>query len=348
MKKLLIISLAALLFWGCNTQNQHNNHNGAATCPTQYFDYDNQLAIKTGGVAMIPIETPQGTFKVWTKRIGNNPTIKVLLLHGGPALTHEYFESFESFLPKEGIEFYYYDQLGSAYSNQPTDTTLWNLPRFVEEVEQVRKALGLNSGNFYLLGQSWGGILAMQYALKYQQNLKGLIISNMMPSFADYAAYNQQLRGQLRKTLVDTLERYEKAGNFFDPTYQELVFAEFYTQHICRLPVPEWPEPVMRSFSHLNQPIYVQMQGPSEFVPGGNLAGWDVTQQLHTLTVPTLAIGAKYDSMDPKAMEQISTTVQKGRYLYCPNGSHLCMWDDQSVYFPGLIQFLKDVDAGKM
>jgi proline iminopeptidase len=128
---------------------------------------------------MIPIKTALGTFKVWTKRFGNNPTIKILVLHGGPALTHEYLESFESFFPKEGFEFYEYDQLGSYYSDQPKDTSLWTLARFTEEVEQVRIALGLNKDNFYLLGQSWGGILAMEYALKYQQNLKGLIISNI-------------------------------------------------------------------------------------------------------------------------------------------------------------------------
>ena len=121
---------------------------------------------------MIPIKTPKGTFKVWTKRIGNNPKIKVLLLHGGPGLTHELYESFEGYLPKEGIEFIYYDQLGSYYSDQPKDKSLWTNERFVEEVEQVRIALGLNKDNFYVLGQSWGGILAMDYALKYQKNYK--------------------------------------------------------------------------------------------------------------------------------------------------------------------------------
>lgn len=134
----------------------------------------NEEGIKSGGVQLISIDS--GKYKVWTKRIGNNPKIRLLLLHGGPGCTHEYFESFESFLPKEGIEFYYYDQLGSAYSDQPKDSSLWVLPRFVEEVEQVRKALNLDKDNFYLLGHSWGGILAAQYALKYQEHLKGLII----------------------------------------------------------------------------------------------------------------------------------------------------------------------------
>jgi len=173
----LIISIAILLIVaGCKLSNKNQ-----APTAAQYFNYDD-TGIRAGGVKMVEINTPKGKFKVWTKRIGNNPRIKVLLLHGGPGSTHEVYESFESFFPKEGFEFYEYDQLGSYYSDQPKDSSLWTTERFVEEVEQVRQALGMNKDNFYLLGASWGGILAMEYALKYQDNLKGLIISNMMSS----------------------------------------------------------------------------------------------------------------------------------------------------------------------
>src|SRR6266581_6048830 len=131
---------------------------------TSYFDNTGRKAVWTGGVRMIPIATPKGTFNVWTKRVGNNPTMKVLLLHGGPAATHEYFEAFDSYFPSAGIEYYYYDQLGSFYSDQPDMPELWELPRFVEEVEQVRQARGLDRDNFYLYGHSWGGVLAIEYA----------------------------------------------------------------------------------------------------------------------------------------------------------------------------------------
>jgi proline iminopeptidase len=167
-----------------------------------------------------------------------------LLLHGGPAMTHEYMEVFESFFPKEGFEFIEYDQLGSYYSDQPKDSSLWTTERFVEEVEQVRTALGLDSNNFYLLGNSWGGILAMEYALKYQQHLKGLIICNMMASISSYEKYNGTLRSQMRKSLVDSLQAYEAAGKYKDTTYQSLVLSEYYTQHLCRL--NPFPDPVMR------------------------------------------------------------------------------------------------------
>lgn len=300
--------------------------------------------VQAGGVKMVQIETPKGKFNVWTKRIGNNPKIKVLLLHGGPAMTHEYMEAFESFFPAEGFEMIEYDQLGSYYSDQPRDSTLWTTERFVEEVEQVRKALNLNKDNFYILGNSWGGILAMEYALKYQDNLKGMIICNMMASIPDYEKYNGVLRSQMRKPLVDSLQAFEDKGLFKDPKYQEMVFNEYYMKHLCRLPI--WPDPVMRSFKHINEEIYVMMQGPSEFKTGGRLIKWDIKDRLKEIKVPTLTVGAKYDTMDPEHMKWMSTQVQRGQYLYCPNGSHLAMWDDQQVFMDGVIRFIREVDGG--
>lgn len=296
---------------------------------------------KSGGVKLIPIDN--GKYKVWTKRIGNNPNLKVLLLHGGPGCTHEYFESFESFFPKEGIEFYYYDQLGSAYSDQPNDTSLWNLSRFVEEVEQVRKALQLDKSNFYLLGHSWGGILAMQYALKYQEHLKGLIISNMMMSATQYDTYAENvLAGQMDTAVLKEVRAIEAKGDFANPRYMELLMPHFYNKHILRLPLDNWPDAVNRCFNKLNSTIYVQMQGPSEFGVSGNLEFWDVTKELQNIVVPTLVIAATHDTMDPEHMKWVSQQVKNGSYLLCPNGSHMCMWDDQEHYFPGLISWLKN------
>jgi proline iminopeptidase len=304
---------------------------------------DQDSGVQSGNVRMVEITTPKGKFHVWTKRFGSNPRIKVLLLHGGPGGTHEFFESFESFLPKEGIEFIYYDQLESYYSDQPNDSSLWTTGHFVEEVEQVRQALGLNKNNFYLLGHSWGGILAMEYALKYQDNLKGLIISNMMASMPEYEKYNGVLRSKMRKSLVDSLEGYEAKGLYKDSVYNALMISEYYNQHLCR--ASPWPEPVLRGFKHLSEGIYVSMQGPSEFKTGGRLLHWDRSKDLSKITVPTLTIGGEFDTMDPKYMEMMSHQVKRGSYVYCPEGSHCDMWDDQQHYFPGLIKFLKDVDA---
>ena len=327
-----------------------------AICSCKFFKKSDKVEInkflfdqvQTGGVTVIPIETPKGKFNVWTKYNGDNYKIKVLLLNGGPGATHEYFECFENFLDPLNIEFIYYDQLGCGLSDNPKDTTLWDLPRFVEEVEQVRKALNLNKDNFYLLGHSWGGILAMQYALKYQDNLKGLIISNMMSSAPDYGKYAQDvLAPQFDPKVLDTIRQIEKSGDFSNPKYMGLLMPHFYAKHICRIPLDKWPEPMTRSFGKMNQSLYVTMQGPSEFGIAGNLANWDVKKQLPQIKVPTLTIGGKYDTMDPEHMKWMSTQVQQGRYLYCPEGSHMSMYDDQKNYFPGLIQFIVDVNEGR-
>jgi proline iminopeptidase len=275
--------------------------------------------------------------------------MKILLLPGGPGATHEYFECFDSYLPNAGIEYYYYDQLESFYSDQPSDSTLWSVDRYVEEVEQVRIALGLDNTNFYLLGHSWGGILAMEYALKYQSNLKGVIISNMVPSIPDYIRYaNEVLGPQLDPDVLKEIRDLEAKGDYANPRYGELIYTHYYPEHVLRMPLEEWPNPVNRAFANINSDLYVTMQGPSEFgvVGDAKLKDWDRKEALKKITVPTLTIGGAHDTMDPKQMEWMATEVQQGRYLHCPNGSHMSMYDDQETYLNGLIRFVKDVDSG--
>jgi proline iminopeptidase len=206
----------------------------------------------------------------------------------------------------------------------------------------------LDKNNFYLLGHSWGGILALEYALKYQAHLKGLIISNMMSSCPDYGAYAENvLAKQMDPLILDTLRKLEANDDFENPKYMELLMPHFYAKHILRLPLAEWPEPVNRSLGKMNSSLYVTMQGPSEFGIAGKLAQWDRKSDLPGLSVPTLTIGAKHDTMDPEHMKWMSTQVQNGSYLYCANGSHMCMYDDQDTYLKGLITFLKGIDAGQ-
>ncbi|NBW03137.1 MAG: alpha/beta fold hydrolase [Cytophagia bacterium] len=333
--RLALILASLLAFVSCTQTSETVSH---------YFSYPDTL--EAAGVKLIPIKTPKGTFNVWTKRFGNNPKIKILLLHGGPAMTHEYMECFETFFQREGFEFYEYDQLGSYYSDQPNDTTLWKTERFVEEVEQVRKAIGADQSNFYIVGNSWGGILGMEYALKYQKNMKALLVSNMVASAPEYGKYAEEiLAKQMDPKILDEIRSIEAKKDFANPRYMELLIPNFYHEHICRL--TNWPDAVNRSFKHGNNTIYTQMQGPSEFGISGLLANWDIKNRLKEIAIPTLMIGAKYDTMDPKAMEEQSKMVQHGEYLYCPNGSHLAMWDDQKTYMNGVISFIKKVDQGK-
>jgi proline iminopeptidase len=321
----------------------------AASASANYFDNAGRSDVLSGGVRMIPVTTPKGTFKVWTKRVGNNPTIKVLLLHGGPGMTHEYLEAFDSYFPGASIEYYYYDQLGSAYSDQPDDPSLVELPRFVEEVEQVRKALGLNNKNFYLLGHSWGGILAAEYALKYGQNLKGLIISNMMMSIPAYNAYaDKVLMPAMDQKALAEIKQLEADKKYEDARYMELLMPHHYEHHVLRMPADQWPEPVMRSMKHMNPKIYVPMQGPSELgAHDAKLENWDRVADLPKIAVPTLVIAGRHDTMDPAHMKMVAQKVKRGRLLMCEKGSHMSMYDDQQTYFTGLVKFLRDVDGGR-
>lgn len=347
MRPILILLLVMLTMQGCTNSSKEKDE--VHQIESSYWSFDEKDDQFTGGIKMIPIETPKGSFKVWTKRVGNNPDIKVLLLHGGPGMTHEIYESFDGYFPQEGIEYYYYDQLGSYYSDQPDDLSLWDTARFVEEVEQVRKALDLDKENFYLFGQSWGGILAMEYALKYQENLKGLIISNMVPSIPDYMEYSDTvLAPKMDPKVLAEIMTYENAADYGNERYLDLIVNHYYTEHIIRMPVDQWPNSIQRGFKHLNPKVYVTMQGPSEFGVKGDatLKDWDVKERLKEIKVPTLSIGSTYDTMDPKQMEWLANEVQNGRFHLCPNGSHLSQYDDQKNFFSGLVKFIKDVNKG--
>ncbi|GAB3823606.1 proline iminopeptidase-family hydrolase [Hymenobacter jeollabukensis] len=339
-----LLPAALLLAAACSSPTETKPADAAAAAPASYFSGDT-ARVKTGGVQVIPIRTPKGTFNVWTKRFGHNPRIRLLLLNGGPGATHEYFECMESFLPQEGIEFIYYDQLGCGNSDNPKDTSMWSLPRYVEEVEQVRQALQLDKDNFYLLGHSWGGILAAEYALKYQQHLKGLVISNMMMSIPAYNKYaDEVLAPQLKPEVLAEIRQIEARKDFDNPRYMQLLEPNFYAEHLCRVPLPE---PAARSLGKTNQSLYVTMQGPSEFGASGKLVNWDRVADLPKLTVPVLSIGGKYDTMDPEHMRMVARKVQHGTALICPNGSHMSFYDDQPTYMAGLTKWMLAVDRGE-
>lgn len=299
-----------------------------------------------GGAQLIPVDTPAGRFRVWTKRVGSNPALRILLLHGGPGCSAEQYEVFDSYLPVAGVEYYYYDQLGSYRSDRPDDPSLWRIDRFVDEVEQVRLALGLDPTNFVLLGQSWGGMLAMEYALHHPDALKGLVVCNMMSSSRRYNEYAEQvLMPAMDPDVLAEIKGYEAADDTLNPRYLELLMEHHYAHHICRLPLGHWPDPVNRLMEHINPDIYVPMQGPSELGMRGTLEEWDRSADLHTIDVPTLVVGATHDTMDPAHLRWMSEQLPQGSYLHCPEGSHLCQYDDPDHFFPGLLGWLAALSA---
>jgi proline iminopeptidase len=246
----------------------------------------------------------------------------------------------ESFLPQAGIEMYYYDQLGVGNSDVPDDPALWTLPRYLSEVEEVRRGLGLD--HFVLYGHSWGGMLAMEYALNYQQHLRGFVISNMTAGMKSYLKRTARLKVQfLSPELLAKFNALESAKDYDNPEYKRIVFEKLYTQMICRL--QPWPEPLMRAVRLVNEKIYNQMQGKSEFEVTGNMKDWERRGRLHEIKVKALTIGAVHDEMDPEDMQKMAKLMPNATSAICPNGSHMAMWDDQAIYFQHLLGFLSRV-----
>ena len=211
----------------------------------------------------------------------------------------------------------------------------------------MRQALQLDKDDFCLLGHSWGGILAIEYALKYQQHLKCLVVSNMMSSIPEYNRYaHDTLMPAMDQAALKEILALEAAKRYDDPRYEALL-QPFYEEHILRMPSAQWPEPALRSFAHINKAVYVPMQGPSEMGASGILLHWDRTADLKAITVPTLVIAGQHDTMDPQWMRMMSEEVPRGDFLLLPNSGHLPMYDDQQAFFDGLLGWLHKVDKAR-
>lgn len=290
------------------------------------------------------IVTLQNNYHVWTRREGQGP-IKILLLHGGPGMDHEYLEPFSDYIKDhQNVEIIYYDQLGSYFSDQPNDPTLWTIPRFIDEIEEVRKAWHLDQ--FYLYGQSFGGLFALEYAAsQYGKHVKAVIDSNMVDSYQDYAKYINQYRETMDSEDVTYMKKMEAQGNYDNPHYQELL-NKLYQRCICR--ITPWPDAVQRTFDHLNEQVYVTLQGPTEFNITGSCKNWTIRNRLNKITMPTLVLGAKYDSMNPEDIKAVAKRLPHGEYHICPNGSHFSIFDDQKDYFEAITDFINKVSGEKV
>jgi proline iminopeptidase len=340
MSRTLLLAASTLFLFasGCNSRSAEPAKN---VVPASYYDNSGHSDAWSGGERKITISTPKGPHQVWIKRIGNNPKLKLLLLTGGPGLSHAYLDVMDSYLPGEGIEYYHYDQLETGESDRPNDPDLWTLARYVDEVDQVRKAIGGDKSNFCLLGHSWGGLLAMEYALTHQDQMKCLVISNMMASIPAYNAYAKKvLEPRMNQAVLKQILAMEATGKTEQPQYMQLLMPNWYEQHILRRPAADWPEPVLRSEENMNRRFYVTMQGPSEMGASGRLVNWDRFADLKRISIPTLVISGKYDTMDPAYMAAMAKQLPKGE-LAATNGGHMDMYDDQPTYFAKLIAFLR-------
>lgn len=282
------------------------------------------------------IEVPGG--RVWYRSVGESGT-PLLCLHGGPGFTHNYLEPLEALGDRRQVILY--DQLGCGRSDAPDDTSLWTVDRFVEEVAQVRAALGLD--RMHLFGSSWGGMLAMQYVLDRHPELESLILCGSPASMIRWVTDCDELLSAQPPEVLRVIRQHEEAGFTACPEYQAAILG-FYREHVCRL--RPWPASLERSFAEAGYSVYNTMNGPSEFTVTGTLKTWDVMDRLGEIRTPALLVGGRYDECRPAHLEEMHRRINGSELAIIEDASHLC-FAEQPEEFTGLVNsFLDRIEAG--
>ena len=297
-------------------------------------------------VENIPAKEGRLPFREWTdwyKIVGGATDpgkFPVLVLHGGPGAAHDYLEPIGA-LAETGRQVIFYDQLGCGLSDHPHDPSLWEVPLFVEEIGAVRQALGLEK--LHILGQSWGGMLGMEYALTQPQGLESLIIANSPASMTQWVSEANRLRAELPDKVQATLLRHEDAGTTDSPEYVEAMMV-FYGRHVCRVdPLPEY---VQRSFAQIDADpeVYHTMNGPSEFFVVGKLKPWDITPRLGEIAVPALVLSGRYDEATPLIAETVQRGIPGAEWVLFEESSHMPHVEETERYLEVADEFLTRVE----
>lgn len=283
------------------------------------------------------LDVPGG--RVWYKIAGGGPGVPLLLLHGGPGAGHDYLEPLEAL--GDGRPVVFYDQLGCGKSDIPDDLSLWELPRFVEEVDAVREALGLE--RVHLLGHSWGGWLALEYMAKKPRGVVSLTLASTSASITSYLDAVPELLAGLPQDAQDTIAQHEAAGTTTSPEYLAAAFV-YYQKYLCRM--QPWPEPMMRTGINIqNTPVYHHMWGPSEFTLTGNLKGWDRESLLSEIDVPTLITVGRYDEIVPAISESMHKRIAGSELVIFEDSAHSAHAEEAEKYASVLGDFLHRAES---
>ncbi|MBM3147210.1 MAG: proline iminopeptidase-family hydrolase [Actinobacteria bacterium] len=271
---------------------------------------------------------------------GKRPPL--LVLHGGPGIPHDYLDPLAE-LAHDGRDVVFYDQVGCGESTRPHDPSVWSVDLFVEELENVRRGLGLE--RVHILGQSWGGMLALDYAVRRPQGVAGLVLADTAPSMEQWVAESARLRAELPDDVRTTLEEHEAAGTIESPEYQAAMMA-FYAEHVCR--ADPWPEYVERAFSALEEDseVYNTMWGPNEFTCTGSLKTWDVRDRLADIDIPTLVVCGRHDEATPAIAQTLVDGIPGAESHIFEDSSHLPHAEEPDAYRAVIEEFLARVDAG--
>ncbi len=278
-------------------------------------------------------------FNTWYKTVGECEDIKIplLCLHGGPGFSHDYFEPLEA-LAESGRQVVFYDQLGNGKSDHVDDPEMWSVELFVEEVGVIREALGLDQ--VHLLGQSWGGMLAMEYMLTQPNGVASLVLSNTLPSAKLWKEEADRLRSELPPDVLATLIKHEEADTTDSPEYEEAIDV-YYQRHLCR--ISPMPDCLQRSFDVMvnNPQVYNTLWGPNEFQSTGKLKDWDITHRLNEIKTPTFVLNGRFDEATPKIAETIHTGIPGSEWVVFENSSHLPNLEETDLFLETLESFLK-------
>ena len=275
-------------------------------------------------------------YKIVTYSYGKGNNI-LLLLNGGPGLPCDYLRDPHIFLADEGYRVVAFDQLGCGNSDRPDDSSLWTIERYVEEVETVRRALGLEQ--FHLLGQSWGGWLSIEYALTYPDAIQSLILANTCGDLPHLTTELNRMRNALGSETVAMMLHHESLEQFEHPEYLAAITILNY-RHVCRLK-SEWPDSLMASLNDWNMGPYGTMQGPNEFLYIGNLKDWNRIPYMHRLKMPTLIITGTHDEIGPACALRMHNVLPDSEVVVCPNSSHVPFYEEPKEYFSALQNFLE-------
>jgi L-proline amide hydrolase len=280
----------------------------------------------------------------WYRIVGEKEEagkLPLLCLHGGPGVPHDYLESLEA-MAATGRRVIFYDQLGCGNSDHVDKPSMWTVDLFVEEVDVVRRALGLE--HVHILGQSWGGMLLMQYMLAKPKGVASITIASSPSSIPMWLAEANRLRGELPSDVQATLLKHEEAKTTDSPEYTQAMQV-FYDRYVCRV-VPN-PPYVQRAFAKLGDwpQVYHTMNGPSEFHVVGVIKDWDVTARLGEINAPALITTGRYDEATPLIGETVHKGIKGSKWVVFEESAHLAHAEEAERYMAVLGDFLARVES---
>ncbi|WP_394893434.1 proline iminopeptidase-family hydrolase [Mesorhizobium sp. AaZ16] len=285
-------------------------------------------------------------YRTWYRITGSlgSPKLPLVVAHGGPGCTHDYVDAFKDIAALDGRAVIHYDQLGNGNSTRLSDKgpDFWTVDLFLDELDTLLRALGIEK-RYAFLGQSWGGMLGAEHAVRRPHGLKALVIANSPANMHTWVTEANRLRRELPKDVQDTLTRHEAAGTITDPQYVT-ASRVFYDRHVCRV-VP-WPPEVARTFAIMDEDntVYRNMNGPTEFHVIGTMKDWTIEDRLSDIAVPALLISGRHDEATPEVVHPYVERVPGIRWVLFEHSSHMPHVEERELCMRTVSDFLRTQD----